>query len=130
MKSGCMWYNKWDLVIKTCPWPIIGIRAFPKERMMLERAYETMYIIDNAINEDEKNAIVAKFDELIATQGTELQKSEKIGTKKLAYLIDGAKEGYYVLSNFRAKPDFILELERQFNINENIVRFIVLKTAK
>ncbi len=108
----------------------VGMRAFPKERMMLERAYETMYIIDNAINEDEKNAIVAKFDELIATQGTELQKSEKIGTKKLAYMINGAKEGYYVLSNFRAKPDFIAELERQFKINENVVRFIVLKTAK
>lgn len=95
---------------------------------MIERAYETMYIIDNAIGEDEKNAIVSKFDELIATHGTELQKSEKIGTKKLAYMINGAKDGYYVLTNFRAKPDFVSELERQFKINENIVRFIVLKT--
>ena len=52
------------------------------------------------------------------------------GTQKLAYPIQKKEEGYYVVINFEAKPDSIDELERNYRIEDNIMKFIVVKKEK
>ena len=67
------------------------------------RAYEVMYIIKVA--EDEAiDAVVAKFDKLLADNGATVEKTDRWGKRKLAYLIQDMPEGYYVLVNFKAEP--------------------------
>ena len=50
-----------------------------------------------------------------------------MGMRKLAYPINYISEGYYVLVNFEAQPTLPAELERNFKINENIMRYIIVK---
>ncbi|MBO4264657.1 MAG: 30S ribosomal protein S6 [Clostridia bacterium] len=88
--------------------------------------YETLYIIDNRVDEAATKALVEKFTALISENGT-IDSVEEWGKKKLAYPINDETEGYYVLVNFKSEPSFIAELERIFNITEGIVRSMTVR---
>ena len=87
--------------------------------------YETMYIISPTLDEEQVKALVEKFNNLISEHG-EIEKVEEWGRKKLAYEVQDQKEGYYVLLYFSANPEFPAELERNFKINENILKYLIL----
>lgn len=91
--------------------------------------YEAMYIISPTIDEEQVKALVEKFNELISEHG-EIEKVEEWGRKKLAYEVQDQKEGYYVLVYFTANPEFPTELERNFKINENILKYLILNREK
>ncbi|MCL2157778.1 MAG: 30S ribosomal protein S6 [Oscillospiraceae bacterium] len=91
--------------------------------------YETVFVINPSIGDEAIKATVEKFADLIAANGTIIEKNEW-GIKKLAYPIQFLDEGYYVLINFSSSPQFPAELERVFNITENILRSLVVKKGK
>lgn len=91
--------------------------------------YEAMYIISPTIDEEQVKALVEKFNDLISEHG-EIEKVEEWGRKKLAYEVQDQKEGYYVLVYFTANPEFPTELERNFKINENILKYLILNREK
>ena len=88
--------------------------------------YESLYIIKPTVEEEARKALIDKFSEIIAAEGT-VESVEEMGMRKLAYPINYISEGYYVLVNFEAQPTLPAELERNFKINENIMRFIVVR---
>jgi small subunit ribosomal protein S6 len=88
--------------------------------------YETIFIVKPDIGDDGIKSAVDRFSDLIAANGTVIEKAEW-GRKKLAYPINFYEEGYYVLVNFSSSPQFPLELERLFNINDVILRSIIIK---
>ena len=88
--------------------------------------YETIFIVDASLEEDQITALVEKFKSLIGEAG-EIESVDEWGKRRLAYPINDKTEGYYVLVNFSAKPDFPLELERIYNITDGILRNIVIK---
>lgn len=88
--------------------------------------YESLYIISPTIEEEGVKALVEKFSNLISDYG-ELESVEEWGKKKLAYEVQDHKEGYYVLMNFSANPDFPAELERNFKITEGILKYLVIR---
>ena len=85
--------------------------------------YELVYIIDTAVEEEARKALVEKFNTLITANGGEIEKVEEWGKRRLAYAIDYKTEGYYVLVNFSAGSELPLELERNLKINESIIRY-------
>ena len=89
------------------------------------KAYETLFVISPELSEEDTKATVEKFTNLISQHG-EIEECNEWGKRKLAYPIDYKTEGYYVLVNFRSEPDFPSELERIFNITDNILRSIVV----
>lgn len=89
------------------------------------KKYEMLYILDNAIADEAKESIIAKFEQLVKDNGGVVESSDKWGTKKLAYLIDDKSEGYYVLLTFESEPSFIKELDRVAGITENVMRRLV-----
>jgi small subunit ribosomal protein S6 len=97
----------------------------PKGGDMVMNKYETMYIISPTLDEEQVKALVEKFNNLISEHG-EIEKVEEWGRKKLAYEVQDQKEGYYVLLYFSANPEFPAELERNFKINENILKYLIL----
>ena len=88
--------------------------------------YETIFIVETDIGDDNIKATVDKFIDLIAANGTVTEK-EEWGRKRLAYPINFKEEGYYVLVRFSSAPAFPLELERVYNITDSILRSITLK---
>lgn len=89
-------------------------------------SYETIFIIDSTKTEEETVALIDKFKSLIEANG-EIESVDEWGRRRLAYPINDLTEGYYVLVNFKAKPEFPAELERVFGITDGILRQITIK---
>ncbi len=90
-------------------------------------SYETLYIIKPDVEDEQRAALIAKFNDIITADGGEIENVDEWGKRKLAYEINYIGEGYYVLVNFKAKSDLPAELERNFKISDNIMRYIVVK---
>ncbi len=89
-------------------------------------SYETLFIVDPTIGDDAVKAAVEKFTALIAANGT-ISEVNEWGKRRLKYPINDINEGYYVVVNFKSEPEFPAELERLYNINDAIMRSIVIK---
>ncbi len=92
----------------------------------LTNSYETLFIVDAQLAEEEIKALIEKFTSLIASNGT-LGEISEWGKRRLAYPINDKNEGYYVLVNFEAEGAFPAELERIFGITDGIMRSIVIR---
>ena len=88
--------------------------------------YETIFVIDASLQEEEINAISEKFTSLIAANGT-TESVDVWGKRRLAYPIDYKTEGYYLLVNIASEAEFITELERIYNITDGVLRTIVIR---
>ena len=92
----------------------------------ITNSYETLFIVDAQLAEDEIKATVEKFTALIESNGT-LGEISEWGKRRLVYPINDKNEGYYVLVNFEAESAFPAELERLFGIDDRIMRSIVIR---
>ena len=93
--------------------------------------YEMIYIIDADLEETARKELIEKVSALIANNGGEIEKvDETWGKRKLAYAIDYKTEGWYVLVNFKAPVELPRELERNLQINENVLRYLVIKLVE
>ena len=88
--------------------------------------YESIIIISPVVEEEGIKSLITKFSDLINSEG-KVESVEEIGKRKLAYEVKKNKEGYYVLFNFEAKPELIAELERNYRITDEVIKFIVVK---
>ncbi|MBR2660361.1 MAG: 30S ribosomal protein S6 [Clostridia bacterium] len=93
--------------------------------------YEMIYIIDADLEEAARKELIEKVSALITNNGGEIEKvDETWGKRKLAYAIDYKTEGWYVLVNFKAPVELPRELERNLQINENVLRYLVIKLVE
>ena len=88
--------------------------------------YESVVIINPNVEETALKALIERFSTLINTDG-KVEQVNELGKKKLAYEIKKNKEGYYVVYDFEANPNLIAELERNYRITDEVIKFIVVK---
>ncbi|MBN2260793.1 MAG: 30S ribosomal protein S6 [Clostridiales bacterium] len=89
------------------------------------RNYETMFILKPNVEEEQRIALIEKFKKIINEDG-EVVSVDEWGVKRLAYEIEKLKDGYYVLINFNANTAVIAELERNYRISDDVIRFMVI----
>ena len=89
--------------------------------------YEALYVIDAAMEDQARADLIALFQKLATDNGAEIEKVDEWGKRRLAYAINYKTEGYYVLMYVTAPADLPRELERNFQINENIMRYLVTR---
>ncbi len=90
----------------------------------LSEKYECMYIINPNLEDEAREAIVAKFKDLVEANGT-LDEMVEMGKQKLAYEINYISEGYYILLKFTSAPDLPAELDRVLGITDGILRSLI-----
>lgn len=88
--------------------------------------YESVIIINPSVEEEGMKALIQKFTDLIDKDG-KVEKVEELGKKRLAYEVKKNKEGYYVIFYFEANPQAIAELERNYRITDEVIKFIVVR---
>ena len=88
--------------------------------------YESVIIINPSVDEEGIKAVIAKYTDIINNEG-KVESVNEIGKKRLAYEIMKNKEGYYIVFNFEAKPELIAELERNYRIDDSIMKFITIR---
>ena len=87
--------------------------------------YETLFIVNPTLGEEDAAAVADKFKALVETNGT-VDKVEDWGKRRLAYPINDLTEGYYVLMTFSAKPEFPRELDRILRITDGVMRSLIV----
>ena len=88
--------------------------------------YENLFIVSLANGEEAAKETVNKFTTLIANNA-EIVEVAEWGRRRLAYLINDESEGYYTVVTFKTASDFPAELDRLFNIDENVMRAMTIK---
>ena len=90
------------------------------------KKYEVMYIIRPNVDEEGKKAIIEKINNVFVKAASTVSEVKEWGLRELAYEIDGETKGYYVLLNVEATPEAIKEFDRVANIDESVIRHIVI----
>jgi small subunit ribosomal protein S6 len=104
----------------------IGGRLDQKEVKYM-RKYEVMYIIRTDIEQEQVQATVEKFQNIITNGGGEITKHDVMGKRRLAYEINKFRDGHYLLVHFNAEPSVVTELDRVLKISDEIIRFLIVK---
>lgn len=88
--------------------------------------YESVIIINPSVDDEGIKALIKKFTDIINNEG-KVESVEELGKRRLAYEIMKNKEGFYTVFNFEAKPELIAELERNYRIDDSVMKFITVK---
>lgn len=91
--------------------------------------YEMLYLIDTSIAEEARDALIAKFEDVVKNLGGTVVSTDKWGVKKLAYPINYKSDAFYVLMTFEAEGSAIKELDRVAGITDGILRRMISKAA-
>jgi small subunit ribosomal protein S6 len=86
--------------------------------------YETLYILQPALSDDQVEEIVKTFEAIIPDNKGTLIKTDKWGKRKLAYRIGKHWEGHYVLYEYEGLGTIQRELERRLKIHDDVMRYL------
>lgn len=95
-----------------------------------QNLYEGMYVISATLSDDARNKALQKIQTEITQRGGEIVKIHDQGRRRLAYQIDGHREGHYYIVYFNLRASGIAELWQEYHLNEDLIRFITLRTDK
>lgn len=91
------------------------------------RHYEVAFIVHPEVDEDGVSALAEKVQGLITASGGSVEKIERLGKKRMAYLIRKQRDGHYVLIYATMNAGGPLELERNLRLTEQVLRFMVTR---
>ena len=91
------------------------------------RHYEVMVILDPSLEERTIAPSLDAFLSVVKKDGGTVEKVDIWGKRRLAYEIDKHAEGIYAVIDVQAEPASVLELDRQLNLNESVLRTKVLR---
>lgn len=94
---------------------------------MSDRVYEILFIADPNLVEPEVDALTAQLQGYIEKEGGKVQKVEKWGKKRLAYLIRKHREGSYVLITLGADATSVKEVERRIRVTDGVIKFMTVR---
>jgi len=90
------------------------------------KRYETLFIVQIDLPTDEINSIIERYRAIVTALKGTIIKVEKWGKRKLAYEIKKQSSGNYILIDFAGKSAIIDELERNFKIDDKILKFMTI----
>ncbi len=88
--------------------------------------YEGMYILSATLSEEARQKALEKITSGIAERGGEVHKVFEQGRRKLAYEINGRREGYYYVLYFTVPSSSMAEMWKDYHLNEDLIRFLTL----
>ena len=93
---------------------------------MTTRGYEALIILKAAGTEQELAQSAAALEEPIKKLGGQVEHSQGMGRRRLAFRIARQSEGYYHLLRFTAPTERVSELKRLYRLNDAVVRFLII----
>ena len=106
------------------------IRQIKVERILDMPSYETTIITKANIAEDQVSALKTKVEGVIQAHNGTLGNFEDWGTRRLSFEIQKENRGRYLYFGYTGNTDTVAEIERNFRINESVIRFLSINTAK
>jgi small subunit ribosomal protein S6 len=102
-------------------------QGFGGKGIKMSRLYEVMFIVRPDVADEEVDKLVAGFTTTITSGGGAVKNVEKMGRRKLAYMVRKFNDGNYVLLTIEANGAGVLELERRLRVTEQVIKFITVR---
>jgi len=93
----------------------------------MERFYEVMFIVRPDTQDEDVDKLIAGFEATVTNGGGTVRSTEKLGRRKLAYLVRKFSEGNYILMTIDADGPLVHELERRLRVSEPVIKFITVR---
>ena len=93
----------------------------------MSRLYEVMFIVRPDMEDEEVDKLIDGFSATVKNGGGVVKSVEKLGRRKLAYLVRKFNDGNYVLLTVEADGPVVLELERRLRVTEPVIKFITVR---
>ncbi|MGI4755623.1 MAG: 30S ribosomal protein S6 [Janthinobacterium lividum] len=94
----------------------------------MDRTYEVMYIVRPDVEEADLDKLIEGFNQVVTNGGGEVTSVEKMGRRRLAYLVRKFQDGIYVLMFITADGPLVAELERRLRVTEPVIKFLTVRT--
>jgi len=92
--------------------------------------YETIVVIDSMLKPDDFKNLRDRITNFISNNGGEIVRVDEWGKRRLAYEIKKKQYGFYIYIRFSASPPFLSLLEKEYRLNESILRHLTVKLDK
>ncbi len=93
----------------------------------MQRFYEVMFIVRPDVADEDLDKLIAGLEQTVTSGGGAVRSTEKLGRRKLAYLVRKFNDGNYVLLTMDADGTLIAELERRLRVSEPVIKFITVR---
>lgn len=93
----------------------------------MTKRYESTYILGATLADEAAQALVTKLEEAVRKAGGTVIETESWGTRKLAYPIAKQTSAKYYSLHFTAAGDVVAKLERQYHLEDEVLRFLTLE---
>ena len=92
--------------------------------------YEHVFLARQDLAQAQVDALAASATEIVETNGGKVTKTETWGLRTLAYKIAKNRKAHYVMLAFEAPGNVVAELERQTQINEDVIRYMTVRVEE
>ena len=93
----------------------------------MDRIYEVMFIVRPDILDEDLDKLIAAMEATVTHGGGSIKSTEKLGRRKLAYMVRKFNDGNYVLLTIDADGKLIAELERRLRVTEPVIKYITVR---
>jgi len=93
----------------------------------MQRTYELMFIVRPDIADEDLDRLVSTLETQVSTAGGTLKSAERMGKRRLAYMVRGFQDGLYVLFTVEGTGEIVRELERRLRVTEQVIKFITVR---
>src|SRR5450631_1793410 len=93
----------------------------------MQRTYEVMFIVRPDMTEEDQDKLVANLESQVATAGGTVKNVERMGKRRLAYVVRKFQDGIYVLMTLEGDGAMVKELERRLRVTEPVIKFLTVR---
>src|SRR3974390_201027 len=93
----------------------------------MQRTYELMFIVRPDMTEEDQDKLVANLESQVGTAGGTVKSVERMGKRRLAYLVRRFQDGIYILMTLEGDGAMVKEVERRLRVTEPVIKFITVR---
>ena len=94
------------------------------------KKYELLAIFKPSLDSEELDKVVEKVSDEIKSYKGSVESVDKMGRKKLAYDVQGYRDGFFTNMIISVPAESIVEFKRNLKLNENVLRFMFMEVSK
>jgi small subunit ribosomal protein S6 len=96
--------------------------------MQMQRNYEVMFIVRPDQSEEDIDKLISNLESNVTTAGGTVKSTEKMGKRRLAYVVRKFQDGFYILLTLEGSGELVKEIERRLRVTEQVIKFISVRT--
>ncbi len=93
----------------------------------MNRLYEVMFIVRPDVGDEDVDKLVGGFEATVTGAGGKVEKVDRLGKRRLAYMVARFLDGNYVLLTVSGSGAMVHELERRLRVSEQVMKFITVR---